>query len=433
VNEGTRVDRLGPTAPSKSFDRLAMFTFVALGLPDGMIGTAWPTLRHSFGAPLADLGVFLLVGTMGALVSSSVAGLLMARFGYRATIMLGGVAGALGATGIVLSPAFWAFVISGTAIGAAAGLLDSSVNTSTVLAGRTRLLNFLHGCYGVGTSLGPLIATAALLVGSWRASYGAVIAVELVLVAAWWLLGRRPFVLAAAPGTTGPADAPAPAAPALAPPPSGTTVPTSGTATPIPAPAHPGRLRLVGVVGLGLVVFMVYVGLEVGAGQWEPSFDRGPMHLSASATGLSTFGYWGALTLVRFALAAPRRPVRPESVVRWGCAVALVAAGVVWWRPTDPVALVALVFMGGALAGVFPALVVLTPARVGEDIAHHVIGWQIGAAGLGGSAISAVFGVIFQHYGLRDFGPALVIVGVVLMAGVLFLERVGTRPSPRVA
>jgi fucose permease len=410
-----------------------MFTFVALGLPDGMIGTAWPSLRHSFGAPLADLGVFLLVGTIGALASSSVAGLLMARFGYRATIMLGGVAGALGATGIVLSPAFWAFVISGTAIGAAAGLLDSSVNTSTVLAGRTRLLNFLHGCYGVGTSLGPLIATAALLMGSWRAGYGAVIAVELVLVAAWWLFGRRAPVPAAASGPPAPADAPGPPVPALAPTPPGVPVLPFATEAPSLAPAHPGRLRLVGVVGLGLVVFMVYVGLEVGTGQWEPSFDRGPMHLSASATGLATFGYWGALTLVRFALAAPRRPVRPESVVRWGCAVSLVAAGVVWWRPTDAASLIALVVMGGALAGVFPALVVLTPARVGEDIAHHVIGWQIGAAGLGGSAISAGFGVIFQHYGLKDFGPALVIVGALLMVGVLFLERVGPRPSPRVA
>jgi len=89
--------------------------------------------------------------------------------------------------------------------------------------------------------------------------------------------------------------------------------------------------------------------------------------------------------------------------------------------------------MGGALAGVFPALVTLTPARVGEDIAHHVIGWQIGAAGLGGSIISAIFGLAFQRYGLREFGPALVAVGAILMAGVLSLERVGPRPAPRAA
>ncbi len=183
------------------------------------------------------------------------------------------------------------------------------------------------------------------------------------------------------------------------------------------------RIRVAGVVGLGLVVFMVYVGLEAGAGQWEPSFDRGPLRMGAGATGLATFGYWGALTVVRFALAVPRRQLPPASVVRWGCAIALVGAALVWWRPTPVAALIGLVVIAGSLAGVFPALVALTPARVGEDLAHHVIGWQVGAAGLGGSVISAIFGVVFQRYGLRNFGPALVTVGALLMVGVLVLER----------
>jgi fucose permease len=87
------------------------------------------------------------------------------------------------------------------------------------------------------------------------------------------------------------------------------------------------------------------------------------------------------------------------------------------------VTLLGLVVIGGALAGVFPALVALTPSRVGEEMARHVIGWQIGAANIGGSAISAVFGAVFQHYGLRNFGPALVVVAVLTLLGVLVLER----------
>jgi fucose permease len=95
----------------------------------------------------------------------------------------------------------------------------------------------------------------------------------------------------------------------------------------------------------------------------------------------------------------------------------------VWWRPTEIVVIVGLVVIGGALAGVFPALVALTPGRVGEEMAHHVIGWQIGAASVGGAAISAAFGAVFQNYGLGYFGPALVIMAVLTMAGVLALER----------
>ena len=418
-----RAPSLGSAAPSRSFDRLAMFTFVTLGLPDGMIGTAWPTLRHRFGVPLGDLGLLLLVGTLGALASASVAGLVFGRIGARATIMLGALAGAVGALGIAVSQTFLVFVISGTAIGLAAGLFDSTLNTSMALAGRNRLLNFLHGCYGVGSSVGPLVVTAALLAGSWRAGYGVLVGTEVLLLLGWWLSGRHPLPVT-------PAPAPVPASAATLPPPPPEATPgrgqlptTSGGVGAAAVTTARRRLHLAGVVGLGLFVFMVYVGLEAGAGQWEPSFDRGPLHMGAGGTGLATFGYWGALTLVRFALAVPRRQLSPAAVVRWGCAIALGAAGLVWWRPSDVAALIGLVIIGGALAGVFPALVTLTPARVGDDLAHHVIGWQVGAAGLGGSFISATFGVVFQRYGLRDFGPALVTVGVLLMLGVLVLER----------
>ncbi|MGA3221427.1 MAG: MFS transporter [Acidimicrobiales bacterium] len=390
----------------KSFDAMAMYAFVALGLPDGMIGTAWPAVRRGFHAPLEDLGVVLLVGTFGAIASSSVAGLVLGRLGIKRMIMLAGTIGALGAVGIILSPVLWAFVLSGTGLGIAAGFLDSAVNTAVALANRNRLLNMLHGCYGVGTTIGPLVITAALLAGSWRPGYGVLLAVELFMVAGWWLAGRR---LEARPPL-----GPVPAEEVRA-----------GRAPAVPRVMGPAlsRRRAALTVALGLLVFMVYTGFEVSAGQWEPSFDRGPLHLGTGATGLATFGYWGALTVARFALAAPRRPLSQAGIVRWGCVVALGGAAVVWWRPSTVVSLLGLVVIGGALAGVFPALVALTPSRVGEEMARHAIGWQIGAANIGGSAISAVFGAIFQHYSLNDFGPALVVVAVLVLLGALVLER----------
>jgi fucose permease len=385
---------------------MAMYAFVALGLPDGMIGTAWPAVRRGFHAPLEDLGVVLLVGTFGAIASSSVAGLVLGRLGIKRMIMLAGTIGALGAVGIILSPVLWAFVLSGTGLGIAAGFLDSAVNTAVALANRNRLLNMLHGCYGVGTTIGPLVITAALLAGSWRPGYGVLLAVELFMVAGWWLAGRR---LEARPPL-----GPVPAEEVRA-----------GRAPAVPRVMGPAlsRRRAALTVALGLLVFMVYTGFEVSAGQWEPSFDRGPLHLGTGATGLATFGYWGALTVARFALAAPRRPLSQAGIVRWGCVVALGGAAVVWWRPSTVVSLLGLVVIGGALAGVFPALVALTPSRVGEEMARHAIGWQIGAANIGGSAISAVFGAIFQHYSLNDFGPALVVVAVLVLLGALVLER----------
>ena len=193
--EGRRHREAGPpltlSGQGKSFDAMAMYAFVALGLPDGMIGTAWPAVRRGFHAPLEDLGIVLLVATFGAIASSSFAGLVLVRLGIKRMIMLAGTIAALGAMGIIVSPVLWAFVLSGTGIGIAAGFLDSAVNTAVALAQRNRLLNMLHGCYGVGTTIGPLVITAALLAGSWRPGYGVLLAVELLMVAGWWLAGRR--------------------------------------------------------------------------------------------------------------------------------------------------------------------------------------------------------------------------------------------------
>jgi fucose permease len=424
---------LSSAGPRQAVDAMAMYGFVALGLPDGMIGTAWPALRTGFGVPLDGLGIVLLLSTAGAVCSSSVAGLVLARFGLRPTIMLAGTIAALGALGAVLSPTFWAFVLAGTAIGITAGLMDSSLNAAVALSGRNRLLNALHGSYGIGTTIGPLVVTAAILAVSWRPAYGVLLLVELGLVGGWWAAGRPRSGPPAASQSPGDPDAPPPLRPYA---PAGGPGPTEAAETkpergPVPdakaagPEARPER-RLATVVALGLFVFMFYTGFEVSAGQWSPSFDRGPLHLGAGATGIVTFGYWGALTVVRFALAAPRRPLSRRLIVNVGCAIAIIGAALVWWQPAAVVAIFGLVIIGGSLAGVFPALVALTPGRVGEEIAHHVIGWQIGAASIGGAAISAAFGAVFQHYGLDKFGPALVITAVLTMAGVLVLERVST-------
>ncbi len=417
---------LDAVGPRRLVDAMAMYGFVALGLPDGMIGTAWPALRSGFGVPLDGLGIVLLVGTAGGVCSSSVAGLILARVGVRPTIMLAGAIAALGALGAVLSPAFWTFVLAGTAIGVTAGLLDSSLNATVALSGRNRLLNALHGSYGIGTTLGPLVVTAAILAVSWRPAYAFLLLVELGLVGGWWAAGRRrrPPASAVPPGGQTSEDQASEDQIGL---PVAASEPAGVRPVGDPAPARPRqKRRLAVVVTLGLVVFMVYTGFEVSAGQWGPSFERGHLHLGPGATGLATFGYWGALTVVRFALAAPRRPLPQQHIVNWGCATAIVGAALVWWNPGDIVAVLGLVIIGGSLAGVFPALVALTPGRVGEEMTHHVIGWQIGAASLGGAAISAVFGAVFQRYGLDKFGPALLIAAVLTLVGVLVLERVGT-------
>jgi fucose permease len=121
---------------------------------------------------------------------------------------------------------------------------------------------------------------------------------------------------------------------------------------------------VVTVLTLGLIVFFLYTGLEVGAGQWETSYLRGQLGLSASAAGLAAFCYWGSLTVVRIGLALPAKQVPAQTVIGSGLLIAIAATALIWWQPHPLVTVFAFAVLGASLAGVFPALIAVTPRRI---------------------------------------------------------------------
>jgi fucose permease len=382
---------------SRSSDLLSLGSFVILGLPDGMLGTAWPSMRATFGAPVGDLGLILLISTIGSVLVTAVVGPLIRRLGVPTLLAVAGVLAAAGYAGFAAAPGLWLVLGVSVLLGISAGSMDAGLNTAVALTGRQRLLNLLHGAYGVGTAIGPLVVTAAILTGSWRPAYLVLVVLDLAMAALWLRQRRRDRVLAAA----------GPAAEPVAPSPQ----PSDGWS----------RRRYTGVVIAGMSVFFVYTGLEVGAGQWEASFCRDHLHLSAGATGLAAFGYWGALTAVRIGLAV--RAVPPQAVVRWGSGIGVLACAVIWWQPGAAATVAAFAVLGGALAGVFPALIALTPVRLGAQRAHDVISWQVGSAAAGGAGVSAIIGLLIGATSLAVLGPAITVLALILVTAELILNR----------
>jgi fucose permease len=389
-----------PTAADRKFDLLSLGTFAVLGLPDGMLGTAWPAMRHSLGAPVGDLGLILLVSTIGSVAVAAAVGRLIRRLGAAAVLAIACLCAALAYLGYAIAPELWLVLSVGPLAGVAAGMMDGALNTVVALTGRPRLLNLLHGFYGVGTAIGPLVVTAAILAGSWRPAYLVLAALD-VVAACWWSIYRRNVP---APTASAPTVGTVPAVADTADETDETDEPTQGWS----------RRRVVAVLTLGLMVFFVYAGLEVSAGQWETSYVRGHLGLSASAAGLASFGYWGALTAVRIGLALPAKQVSAHTVIRYGLLLSIVGCGLIWWQPDAVVVVLSFVLLGASLAGVFPALVAVTPRRIGRERARHAISWQVGAAAAGGSGISALIGLLIDSTSLAVLGPAIVVLSLIL-------------------
>lgn len=379
----------------------AIAAFVMFGLPDGMIGVAWPSIRAGLGLPLDRLGVLMIASTAGFLLTSAANGLLVRRLATGALVLAAGVTALTGSFMIMAGGALAMLAAGVLVLGACAGVIDPSLSTLASMRGRHRLMNLLHGGYGVGAALGPGLVTAAIGLGSWRLAYAS-LAVCQGSVTCWWAIAA------------GRADGVRPLPPAGA---------------PAKAPAAARRSALT----LGLLAFFFASGLEISAGAWAATYLRGHLGLPAAAAGLGVLCYWVALTASRLAAGALPHRGGPRQLAISGCLVAWAGATILWWWPDPAAAVTGLVLLGCGTGPVFPALTTLTPERVGHTRTPHLIGWQLGAGAVGAAVVSSAFGIGLQQAGLQLTGPLLTGLAVVVTGIVIALNRIGRKSALAIA
>ena len=367
---------------------IAFGGFVILGLPTGMLGIAWPFMRTELDAPLAGLGVVLAAMTVTEFGSSAVSGIVRARFGTIALLLLPTALAAGGLLLFTLAQTWTTIVVAAAVLGAGLGLLDAAFNTEAALRRGIRFMGALHASWAVGATLGPpLIGLVLVIAGSWRLGY-AVAALAFVAFAIAMYLARAD--LAAAPESE---DAP---------------IATRGA-------------RRASVMG-GALMF-VYVGIELGAGQW--SFTRLTVDgaLTEGVAGLAVFLYWSALATGRIALALVGDRIQAAQLVDLSVAGAIASAIAFWILPPPIAALVALPSIGLSLSVFVPLLLYLIPRRVGRAAAPHVIGYLVAAGMIGGAVLPAGIGLVLQATGVSSLGTCLTALAATF--GVLHLAARG--------
>ncbi|MGC4789943.1 MFS transporter [Micromonospora sp. DT178] len=397
--------------PRASLLLLAYLAFVSLGLPDGLIGVGWPSIRADFGVPTEAVGLVLTAGTAGYLTSSVLAGFTLARLGVGWLLAGSTLLASLALTGYALTPGLVLMVGCALVLGLGSGAIDSGLNAYAAGAFGPRHMNWMHAFFGLGVALGPLIMTGALSVGlSWRWGYGLVAGAQLALAAAFALTVRAWRDRAPAREPAGSAAGEA----AVAPP----TVTRVRETLRLPA------------VWLGASAFAVYVAIEVAAGLWAFLLLTEGRGLGAAVAGVCVSGYWGSLFVGRVVQGVVAERLGAAVVLR-GSLVGMAVGAVLVALPAPAwVAVAGLFVVGFAAAPVFPLLTLTTAERVGAAHADRTIGLQIAAAGLGGALVPAGIGVLLGNTSVELLGPAL----VVLALGLIALHAASTRrpaPTPR--
>lgn len=370
---------------------LAYIAFISLGLPDGLLGVAWPTMRASFGLPLDALGLLIAAGSAGYLVSSFFSGQLISRLGVGGVLAASCLATGASLLGYTLAPVWGLIVALGVVAGLGAGAIDAGLNTFVAENYGEGLMQWLHASFGVGITLGPLIMISGLnLTGTWRTGYTVVGAAQVLLAACFaltiplWKQGRATYT-----------DQPQR---------------ISEYRTPISQTLRRPK------AWVSILLFFFYTGAELTLGHWAYTLLTEARGIAPELAGLWAGGYWGMFTVGRVLAGLYAGRLGTRRLLRISLLAALGGVLLLWWNPLAWVSLLGVALTGFAIAPIFPALVSGTEARVGARHTSNTIGMQISAAGLGVAVLPGLVGAVAERTSLESIPPFL---------AVLFLTLIG--------
>ena len=383
-------------------------SFISLGLPDSLLGSAWPTMYPQLGVPVSYAGIISMIIALGTIVSSLQSDRLTRRLGAGKVTAISVAMTAVALWGFSVSSAFWQLCLWAVPYGLGAGSVDASLNNYVALHYKSKHMSWLHCMWGVGASAGPYIMGFVMTHGgSWSGGYRSIALIQIVLTAILFcslpLWKGRPQV-------------------------------TDDAGNQVEA--KPLSLRQVlnirGVKQV-LVCFFCYCALEQTTGLWASSYLT--LHKGVSpetAAGFASMFFLG-ITAGRALSGFLTMRLSDVQMIRLG--QGLIGGGIViMLLPLGAAAsLAGFVIIGLGCAPVYPCIIHSTPAHFGADKSQAIIGIQMACAYVGTCLMPPLFGLIANHIGVALLPWYLIaILALMVLTHELLIQVVGKHvPSCR--
>lgn len=360
--------------------------FISLGLPDALLGAAWPSMYQPLGADLSWAGAVSMIISAGTIVSSLASDRLNSRLG-TGKVTAGSVAlTAIALFGFSTCTAFWQLCVWAIPYGLGAGSVDAALNNYVALHYQSRHMSWLHCMWGVGASVGPVIMGRALAAGSWQSGYRVISLMQIVLTAILLFglpLWKRPDEDGAGVNVT---------------------------------PEHrslPQLLRIPGVPEV-MISFACYSAVEATAGMWAASYCTLMRGIDAqTAAGWASLFYLG-ITVGRFFSGFLTMKFNDHQMIRGGQAVILVGLVLIFLPAGNTLLFAGLIIVGLGCAPIYPSIIHETPANFGRNLSMSMTGVQMAAAYVGTTLLPPFFGLLAQHISMGLF-PWYLLTALILM------------------
>jgi len=343
-------------------------SFISLGLPDALLGGAWPTMQQEFGVPVSYAGIISMIICMGTIVSSLLSDRMTKYFGTGKVTAISVATTAAALFGFSVSDSFIMLCIIAVPYGLGAGGVDASINNYAAVHYASRHLSWLHCMWGIGASAGPYILAAAMTKGEWNLGYRWVAMVQIVLTVVLFLtlpLWKE----------------------------QKTQEENSLKAKPLSIKeifAIPGAKEI-------MTAFFCYCALESTAGLWASSYLVMQFGVTEeAAAGLATLFYTG-ITVGRAASGFITYKLNDKNMIRLGSTIIGLGVFAMLLPLGEKASMAGIVLAGLGCAPVYPCIIHSTPGHFGADKSQAIIGVQMACAYIGSCFMPPLFGILANH------------------------------------
>lgn len=363
--------------------------FISLGLPDALLGSAWPIMYEEFGVPLSYAGIIAMIIAVGTIVSSLMSDRLTRAWGAGKVTAISVAATAAALVGFSVSHSFWMLCLWAVPYGLGAGSVDASLNNYVALHYESRHMSWLHCMWGVGAMTGPYIMGFVLTGGlPWNMGYRSIAVLQIVLTAVLFL-SLPMWKHRKVDHRDGKTEH-----------------------------AKPLSLReIIRIPGAKAVMlcFFCYCAIEQTAGLWASSYLNLCKGIDTDTAASFASLYFIGITVGRALSGFITMKLTDTQMIRGGFFLIAVGVGAMLLPLGTEVSLVGLVLAGLGSAPIYPCVIHSTPTHFGADKSQAVIGVQMASAYAGTCFMPPLFGVIARSINVSLF-PLYLLALLVLMA-----------------
>ena len=374
--------------------------FISLGLPDSLLGSAWPSMYPEFGVPVSYAGIISMIIAAGTIVASLQSDRLTRKLGAAKVTVISVAMTAVALFGFSITKSFWLLCLWAIPYGLGAGSVDAALNNYVALHYKSKHMSWLHCMWGIGATLGPYLMGYALSNGhGWNAGYRYIGVIQIVLTAI--LFFSLPLWK------------------------ENNKHPSEPNLVESKALCLKEIIRIPGAKEV-MICFFCYCAVEQTTILWASSYLTIYKGISAEMAANFASIFFIGITIGRALSGFITMKLHDTQMIRLGQILIGIGAVTMLLPGSKELSLVGLAIIGLGCAPVYPSIIHSTPDHFGADKSQAIIGVQMASAYVGSCLMPPVFGIIANHITVALL-PVYLFIILILM---VFMHERLTRKAP---